>query len=225
MRLSMLSPAIRAQDGAASSMPARWQTYSGTSSPRREWYRTVIRLPQRPQMASALEQGGAFSGRALAAVLASGLGALGQASQVVLVAVPADVAGVGVRDQHDPGLSWLESGPRAAVGAATLAAAPIDERAGVAGVVQHLQDPVMAKRQPRQGAFVGAGLDPGGEGEPFGGKRFDRGPGRAGALEGGEQVGDGVAHALVGVEHDPPGAVIDEADRQGQPQLAASGPW
>ena len=35
-------------------------------------------------------------------------------------------------------------------------------------------------------------------------------------------MGDGVAYALVGIEHDPTGAVIDQADRQRQPQLAAA---
>ena len=45
-------------------------------------------------------------------------------------------------------------------GHAALTPAAIDERSGVAGVVQHLQHPVVAQGKPRQGSLVGPGLDP-----------------------------------------------------------------
>ena len=40
------------------------------------------------------------------------------------------------------------------------------------------------------------------------------GAGRAGALEGHEQMNDGVAHLSVGVQHDLPVLVVDEAGGQ-----------
>jgi hypothetical protein len=61
------------------------------------------------------------------------------------------------------------------------------------------------------------------EGEPVRGERLDCGAGGSGASEGGEQVPDGVAHALVGIEHHPAGGVIDQADGQRHDELAAAG--
>ena len=172
----------------------------------------------------ALEQSRPFSGRALAAFLASALGALAQPLQVLFVSRPGDVGGMRVGDERLSTPREAEGRDGSPVNPATLTVTAIDEGAGVAGVVQHLQDPVMAQRQPGQRVFVRPGLDARGEGEPFGGERLDRGPGGTGALEGGEEAGDGVAHPLVGVEHDPPGGVIDEPDREGS-HSCPSGPW
>ena len=81
----------------------------------------------------------------------------------------------------------------------------------------------MAQRLPGELAFVGAGADPQWERQILGGEGLHDGAGRAGAGEGREQVGDGVLHADVGIEHDLAGRVIDEADRQCHLQFAAAG--
>jgi hypothetical protein len=86
----------------------------------------------------SLEQGGAFAGWAGAAVVAVGGGVGGQADLVGLELFPADVAGMGVGDQHRPLLARQDAGGHRAVSAAVIGAAAVEERAGVTRVVQHL---------------------------------------------------------------------------------------
>ncbi len=126
-------------------------------------------------------------------------------------------------DQRGPRIAGLEAVPGPAIGLAALTAPPIGERACVARVVQDLEHPVVAEGEPSEGALVRPGLHRGGEGEPLGGEGLQGGPGRAGAGEGGEQAGDGVAHALVRVEDHAPGGVIDQADGQRHDEFAAAG--
>ena len=99
----------------------------------------------------------------------------------------------------------------------------VGERAGVAGVVQHMQHGGMPQRLPVGLALAGAFAVPPGEGQPGGAERLDHGGGRPGGLERGEQVPDRALDGGVGVEDDVPGGVVDQADGQRHDQLAAAG--
>ena len=92
--------------------------------------------PAAPADHHALEQGGTFAGRAGGAVVAVGGGVGGEQSLVGFEGVPGDVAGMGVVDERHPLVAgdFLEGAP--AVGGAGFSATAVDERAGVAGVVQ-----------------------------------------------------------------------------------------
>lgn len=70
-----------------------------------------------------------------------GLGVLGQQLLVELESLPADVAGVRLRDQRDPLVAVQLFGAQLAVWAFALAQAPIDESPGVARVVQDVEHP------------------------------------------------------------------------------------
>jgi hypothetical protein len=129
---------------------------------------------------------------------------------------------VGFGDEREPLVAVLEVVADPAVGAFALGAPAEHERPGIAGVVQHLQDPVVAQWRPGEGALVRAGADPQREQHALGGERLDGGPGGSGAGEGGEQVPDRLLDAGVGVKHGLAGRVVDEADRQRRGQLAAA---
>ena len=139
---------------------------------------------------------------------------------------------MGVGDEHCPRLARLEGVAGAAVGAAALTAAPIDERAGVAGVVQHLEDPVVAQGSHARVPLFGPVWTRDGNVRPSAANAFTVARAEPVRAKVANRQAYGVAHALVGVEHDPPGGVIDEADRQGHDssprralvQLAASQP-
>ena len=104
-----------------------------------------------------------------------------------------------------------------------LAVPAVGERAGVAGVVQHVQHGGVAQRLPVDLALAGAFVVPPGEGQPGGAERLDHGGGRPGGLERGEQVPDRALDGGVGVEDDVPGGVVGQADRQRHDELAAAG--
>ena len=171
----------------------------------------------------SLQQGGAFRAGP-AARRRRGLGVLGEGAEVLLELLPGDVAGMGVRDQHDPLLTghvWRVTVRRSRPAASRSSA--VDERAGVARVVQRSQDPPVVQRHPGQLALVRPACAPGPGTAGLVVERLDHGAGRAGPGEGGEQVPDRVLHAGVGVEDDLAGGVVDQPDRERHRQLAAAG--
>jgi hypothetical protein len=93
-------------------------------------------------------------------------------------------------------------------------AAAVAERAGVAGVVQHVEHPVVGERPPHDFALALAGVDALREGQRALGELFDGRPRRAGALEDLEHERDRLADCGVGIEHDLARRVVDQADRQ-----------
>lgn len=82
---------------------------------------------------------------------------------------------------------------------------------------------MVAQREPPERAFVGALLHARREPQALFGEGFNRGPGRTGAGEGGEQVGHRISHPLVGVQHHPARRVVHEPNRQGHVQLSLAG--
>ncbi len=141
---------------------------------------------------------------------------------VSLVLLEGDVAGVRVWDQRCPLLARLELQRAATVDAGELPVASVEVGAGVARVVQHGQDVLVAQRSPVQLAGVRPGVVAAGKPQPLGGEVLDDRLCGSGLLEAFVQVGDRVAHALVGVEHDLFELVVDEPDGQARAQLAAS---
>ncbi len=120
---------------------------------------------------------------------------------------------MGVLDQRDPLIAGYEQ-LAALAGHMPLLPAPVAERAGVAGVVQHVQHPVVRERRPHELALALAGVDPLREGQLSVGELLDGRACRAGAVEDLEQERDRRAHRGVGIEHDLAGRVVDETDRQ-----------
>ena len=171
----------------------------------------------------ALQQRGAFPGRAGSPVRAAGGGVAEQDLLVGLVGLPADVSGVGAGDQRGPLVPRQRLAAVLAVGAGDPAAAAVDERPGIAGIVQGAQHPPVGQQCPGQLALARPGADPHRERQLLVLEGGHHGAGRAGAGEDREQVPERLLHPGVGVEHDVPGAVIDQADRQAHPQLAAAG--
>ena len=150
------------------------------------------------------------------------LGVGGERAQVRLVLLEGEVAGVGVADQRRPLLARQGRHGGLAVGALAGALAAVDERAGVARVVQRAQHPPVAQRHPGELALALAAADRGGEQQALVVERLDDGARRAGAREGLEQVAQGVLDAGVGVEHDLAGGVIDQPDGERHLKLAAA---
>jgi hypothetical protein len=130
---------------------------------------------------------------------------------------------VGTGDEGDPFLAGHGDAAAFPAGQQLLAVPAVGERAGVAGVVQHVQDCGVPQRLPVDLALAGSFLVPPGEGQPGGVERLDHGGGRPGGLERGEQVPDRALDGGVGVEDDVPGGVVDQADGQRHDQLAAAG--
>ena len=130
---------------------------------------------------------------------------------------------MGVGDHDRPLLTRDGLDCDLAVAAGACAAAAEDEHAGVARVVECAQHAPVAERCPGQFAFALTGPDPGREAEPVLVERLHDCAGRPGGREGLEQVAEGVLHALVGVEDDSAGGVVDEPDRERYLELAAAG--
>ena len=172
-------------------------------------------VPAAAAVDDALAQRAAFAGRAGAAAGLVG-GHLGLDGQVVL---PGDVSLVVIADQHLPLVAGhgTGAGAHAAAGVDLLAGAVAAERvgAGVDRVMQQVDHPGVA--QPSPGALA---VPPGRE--PAAGERGDDPVGRPGRGERGEHVADRGGDLLVGVlDHLP--VLVDVADRERQPQVAAGG--
>jgi hypothetical protein len=171
----------------------------------------------------ALQQRGAFPGRAGGPVGAAGGGVAEQDLLVSLVLFPGDVSGVGAGDQRGPLVPRQRLEAVLAVGAGGAAAAAVDERAGIPGIMQGAQHPPVGQRHPGQFALAWPGADPHRERQLLISEGGHHGAGRAGAREDREQVAERLLHPGIGVEHDVPGDVVGQPDRQARPQLAAAG--
>ena len=171
----------------------------------------------------ALEQGGSLAGWPGCAVVAAGGGVGGQDLQVGLVAGPGDVAGVVAGEKDGPVLGRLGQRVVVPVQVGDVAGAAVAVGAGVAGVVQDLQDLVVGECPEVELACVRPAAVPGGEGQLRLAERLDYGEGRAGGGEGVEQQADRLAHSAVGIQDRFAAAVAGQPDRQLQPQFAAAG--
>jgi hypothetical protein len=171
----------------------------------------------------SLQQRWAFAGGSGGAVGAVRIGVCCQQLLVVLELFPGQIAGVRVVDQAGPLLAWELSGGGAPVRSLARPALSIDERAGIAGVVQGAKDPPVRQLVPCQLAFAWPFADPAGEPQPVAVKRIDNCARGAGPGERGEQVTQCVLDRAVGVEHDLPGGVGHQPDRERHRQLTAAG--
>jgi hypothetical protein len=170
-----------------------------------------------------LEQGGAFTGRAGLAVVAVRGGVGGQGLLVGLVLRPGQVAGMVVVDHNGPLAGGFDQGAGAPVQVGAVAGPPVDVGAGVGGIVQDVQDLVVAQAVPVQLAGVGAAAVAAGEQRLLVTEGFDHSERRAGGSEGFEQQRQGAADARVGVQGHLVAQVVDQPDRQLQLQFPAAG--
>ena len=170
-----------------------------------------------------LEQGGAFTGRAGLAVVAVRGGVGGQGLLVGLVLRPGQVAGMVVVDQHGPLAGGSGQGVGAPVQVSGVAGPPVNVGAGVGGIVQDLQDLVMAQVVPVQLAGVGAAAVAAGEQQLLVTEGLDHSERRAGGSEGFEQQRQGAADARVWVQSHLVAQVVGQPDRQLQFQFSAAG--
>ena len=90
----------------------------------------------------------------------------------------------------------------AAIGPVAGARAAVYERAGIARIVQHLQDARMLRRCPQEITLVRPRMQPAREQDALLPEEADGLHGAAGALEGLEHQTDGVLHLGVGIEAD-----------------------
>ena len=143
--------------------------------------------------------------------------------------LPGDVAGMGVVTHDRPVGRGHAAGPaldpRRLVGQRPRAGlgAAVDVGAGVAGVVQDVQDAAVPQRLPEQFAVAGLAPEAIGEEQVVLGEVLDDRQGRARLLEQGEEQADRLLHLLVGIEDEPAGRVEDQADGRTHPQFALFG--
>src|SRR5487761_1548435 len=181
----------------------------------------VIRRPHRPQTTRPCSS--AVPSRGGPAARAAGGGVGGEDSQVGLVLGPGEVPGVVVFDQDCPLGDGLDGGVVVSVQASGVAGPPVDVGPGVGGVVQDLDDPVAGERLEEQLTAAGSAVVAGGEGQLLLAECLDDAECRSGGGEGVEQQPRCVAHFGVGVQHYLTVAVVDQAGRQGERELAAAG--
>ena len=136
----------------------------------------------------ALQQRGSFAGGAGAAVGAVGIGVGGEQLLVLLKLFPGEIAGVCVVDQADPLLAWELPCGGAPVRGLAGPALSIDERAGIARVVQGAQHPPVRQLVPCQLTLAFSFADPAGEPEPVAVEGVDDRARGSGPGEGAEQV-------------------------------------
>jgi hypothetical protein len=183
----------------------------------------AVKGGHRPAAAAAaqdfLAQRAALPRRALA-----GAGVVGRQPPLVgQVPLPADVAGVVVLDHHRPlgarqlGYGGGDRAVRPHRPAGAVAAEHI--RARVAGDAKHAECPRMGQLPPAQLARPGPAVGALREAPALEGA--DHAVGRAGPLERPEYLGDRGPDLLVGVDDRLAVLVVDVADRQRKPQLAA----
>ena len=141
----------------------------------------------------------------------------------MLELLPGEIARVRVGNQRDPLLARYLPGGGAPVRGLAGPALAIDERAGIPRVVQRAQHPPVRHLVPRQLALAFSLADPAGEPQPVMVERVDDRARGSGPRERREQVTQRVLDGAVGVEHDLPGRVLDEPDRERHRQLSASG--
>src|SRR6266581_3395418 len=113
----------------------------------------------------ALQQRGAFAGRAGGAVGSAGGGVGGQDGEVGLVGVPGDVAGMMIFDQDGPFRCGPGGGVRDSVQVRGVAGLAVGVGAGVGGVAQGAENPAVGEGLPEQLAAARAVLVAGGEGQ------------------------------------------------------------
>ncbi len=140
---------------------------------------------------------------------------------VALILLPGDIAGVGVLDQ-DRGLRGgpVRSPPprRGRAPAAFDPGATVSVGTGIGGVMQDLHRPAQIQRAPDQLALLRSLAPPRREEELVARKIAHHRQGAAQLFEPIQQQPHGSLDGFIRIEHDPRGRIIDEADRQGQPQ-------
>ena len=144
---------------------------------------------------------------------------------VCLEAVPVDVAALGAGHHELPFGSGHHAHPGAAVGAAVgVRRPPVDEGAGIAGIVQHLQDARVLRQGPDEVALVRPRPQPAREPDALIAEET-HGLGRAAsAVKGLEHQTDGSLHLGVGIEvNDTIGSIHHESYRRTHLELAAPG--
>ena len=185
---------------------------------------TVMRRPQRPQMARPWSRAGPSRAGPAARSSAVGGGVGGERLLVGFELVPGDVAGVGVVDQRRPlvagnllGRCVLPSGVlrrgcgrrrrRRRSGGCAGCAAPASGAAAC-----QASSPLWAPVRTRSG-----------NNSPSCGKACTAARAEPVRAKVANRWRDGVLHAGVGVQHDLAGRVVDEPDGQRHVQLAAAG--
>ena len=149
---------------------------------------------------------------------------LRQSAVVRLVGVPRDVAGMPVGQQDCPVLARDAASLGSAIAQTAGLMTTERERASVARVVQHLEDPRMGQGLPMQIALARPAPRAAWKVQPLLAEVLDRGGGGAGSGEGGEQGPQRVLHLGVRIEHHPIERVVGHPHRQRHFEYTALGP-
>ena len=143
---------------------------------------------------ATLQQRRSFARRSGPPLAAEGAGVVGEPPLVGLEAVPVDVALVHARHDELPFRSGNLDHGGAAVGQVACARAAIDEGAGIARIVQHLQDACVLRWRPQEVALVGPRPQPAREQDALFSEEADGLDRASGPLKGLEHQTDGVLH-------------------------------
>ena len=172
---------------------------------------------------ATLQQRRSLARRPRPPLATEGAGVVGEPPLIGLEAVPVDVALVHARHDELPFRPGDLDDAGAAIGPVAYARAAIDECAGVARIVQHLQDARMLRRRPQEFTLVRPRPQSAREHQTLLPEEADCLDGASGPLEGLEDQTDGVLHLRVGIEADRSVGPVDQADRRAHLELAAPG--
>src|SRR3990167_5194835 len=136
----------------------------------------------------------------MTAILTMGLRVLTQAAQMVLILFPANVTGMGFRQERVPLFHGQDLVEFAAVFVLAAVHAAVKKGPGVARIVQDLQDAMVNQRHPQELTFVDAAAQAAWKEQTLLAKELNGGRRRAGAFEGGEQGADRLLDLLIGIE-------------------------
>ena len=125
-------------------------------------------------------------------------------------------------NQRDPFIPGHAPQTRDAIDAPERMAAPVDEGAGISGVVQRAQHLAVIQCIPQQLTLVRALGTAVRKCQTLLTRGLDRGAGRAGAGEGGKQPPQAMLHLPIGVEHERAIAVVDQAHGRAHLELATA---
>ena len=173
---------------------------------------------------ATLQQGRSLPRRSRPPLAAEGTGVIGEPTLIDLEAFPVDVALVHARHDELPFRPGNLDHGGAAVGQVAYARAAIDEGAGIARIVQHLQDACVLRWCPQEFTLVGSCAQAAWEQQALLPEEADRLDGASSPFEGLEHQTDGVLHLGIGIEADRSVGPVDQTRPAGTSPARRAGP-
>lgn len=146
-----------------------------------------------------------------------------QPALILFEVLPRNVADRRIRNECRPLLARQPLGHEPRVGGVPLPAAPEEERARIAGIVQDPQHARVLQPAPQRLALVRPVARTPGKGDLLRAKRFHGRRRRARPSKRLEERAEGVLDLPIRIETHTPGGVVHEAHRQRDFELAATG--